>query len=177
MKNLVLLFVLFSISSIASAQAAIEWLTWDEAVERQQQEPRKIFIDVYTDWCGWCKKMDASTFIDPSIANTMNGQYYAVKLDAERKDTIDFNGHKFFNVNPTAKRGVHTLASSLLDNQMSYPSFVILDENFNRQFIIKGYQKVPELLGTLLFFGANNHIRYQQYIEKSRAQQAAATAQ
>ena len=162
--------MLLSVMSSLSAQTAIEWLTWDEAVAKQKEEPRKLFVDIYTDWCGWCKKMDASTFVDPAITQAMNGSYYAVKLNAERKDTIDFNGHKFYNMNPEGKRGVHTLAASMLDNKMTYPSFVIIDENFNRQFIITGYQQVPDLLGTLLFFGKNNHIRYQQYLDKSKAQ-------
>jgi len=178
MKRLMLLFALAGLVNVLPAQTAIEWLTWDEAVAKQKEEPRKLFIDIYTDWCGWCKKMDASTFVDPAIAQAMGESYYAVKLNAERKDTINFNGHMFYNMNPEGKRGVHTLAASMLDNQMTYPSFVIIDENFNRQFIIKGYQKVPDLLGTLLFFGKNNHIRYQQYLDRMRtAQQQAAAAQ
>ena len=47
------------------AAAKIEWLTWDQAVAKMEKEPRKIMVDVYTDWCGWCKRMDASTFQDP----------------------------------------------------------------------------------------------------------------
>ena len=168
------LFILFSITGFS--QAKIEWLSWNEAIELQKENPKKIFIDVYTDWCGWCKKMDGSTFVDPAIVNAMNLNFYAVKLDAEMKDTIQFNNHLFVNMNPNAKRSVHTLASSLLDNQMSYPSFVILDENFNRQYIIKGFQQVPDLLGTLLFFGTNQYVRYGQYLMLQK-QQAAANQQ
>ena len=50
------------------AVAEIEWLTWDEAITRMATEPKKIFVDVYTDWCGWCKRMDATTFSDKEIA-------------------------------------------------------------------------------------------------------------
>ena len=88
------------------------------------------------------------------------------------KDTISFNGNTFFNVNPNQKRGVHTLAASLLNSKMSYPSFVILDENFTRNIIISGYQQVPDLMGNLLFFGTNQHIRYDQYKVLEQAQQA-----
>ena len=149
----------------------IQWLTWQEAVERCKTEPKHIFVDVYTEWCGWCKKMDASTFKDPAVVQAMNEYFYAVKLDAERKDTVIFNGHTFVNINPEAKRGVHTLASSMLDNQMTYPSFVIIDGAFNRQHVIKGYQKVPEMLGTLLFFGTNQNIRYLQRIQQELSAQ------
>lgn len=150
------------------AQEKINWLTWEEAVKKQQVERKKIFIDLYTSWCGWCKKMDATTFKDQSIVSVMNKYYYAVKFDAERKDTLLFNNHKFYNINPTLKRGTHTFAISLLDSKMTYPSFVILDENFNRSSILTGYQEVENLLGSLLFFGTNRHILYQQYLDGER---------
>ena len=40
----------------------INWLTWEEALEKTEEEPRKIFVDIYTDWCGWCKKLSANVF-------------------------------------------------------------------------------------------------------------------
>lgn len=170
------LFATLLISS-ATAQQKIEWMNWNEMVERQQVEPRKIFIDVYTDWCGWCKKMDASTFVDPSVVATMNESFYAVKLDAEMKDSITYNNMVFYNPNPSGKRSVHTLAASLLDSRMSYPSFVILDENFTRLHILAGFQKVPQLMGNLLFFGQNQHLRYQQYLQQQQQRAEAAQQQ
>jgi hypothetical protein len=121
--------------------------------------------------------MDASTFKDPSVVNTMNQYYYAVKLDAEMKDTIIYNEMVFANLNPEKKRGVHTLAVSLLNSKMSYPSFVMLDENFNRNIIISGYQQVPDLLGNLLFFGTNQHIRLQEYQKQQKQAMKAAQQQ
>ena len=149
-------------------------------VKAQETARTKVFLDVYTDWCGWCKKMDASTFLDPNIAAVMNSGFYAVKLDAEMKETLEFNGYTFTNPNPGTKRSTHQFAVSLLDGQLSYPSFVILDENFTRQHIIKGFQQVEPLLGTLIFFKTNEFVRYNQYLEKQeqirKAQQEAAAA-
>ena len=144
----------------------INWMTWDEMVKAQETERRKVFIDVYTDWCGWCKKMDASTFLEPNIVNYMNQGYYAVKLDAEMKEPLEFNGFQFVNPNPTGRRSTHQFAASMLDGQLSYPSFVILDENFTRQHIIKGFQQPEPLLGTLIFFKTNEFVRYNQYLQK-----------
>lgn len=170
----IFLFTLLFTFSINAFSQDINWISWEEMVQLQQQERKKVFVDVYTDWCGWCKKMDASTFIDPSVVNTMNQYYYAVKLDAEMKDTIKYNEMMFVNLNPEDKRGVHTLAVSLLNSKMSYPSFVILDENFNRNIIISGYQQVPEMLGNLLFFGTNQHVRLNEYEkQQQKALQAA----
>lgn len=172
-----LLFViLLSVSYSVNAQTKINWMTWQEAMEARETEPRKIFIDIYTDWCGWCKKMDASTFVDPIIVEYMNANYYAVKLDAEMTDSIAFR-NMLFTPNPGAngRKGTHNLAISLLNGKMSYPSFVVMDENVNRLMIIAGFQQVPALYNWLTFFGTNNHIRYQQYLsneQKARQTQA-----
>ena len=70
--------------------------------------PKKVFIDLYTSWCGWCKRMDATTFKQRAIVEYMNQKYYAVKFDAETRDTINFNGHSFINSDPSfVKRAVN----------------------------------------------------------------------
>jgi thioredoxin-related protein len=75
----------------------INWYTPEEAYQAYLKEPKPMFIDVYTDWCGWCKRMDQTTFQDQNIANYLNANFYPVKLDAETRETIEFNGKKYEN--------------------------------------------------------------------------------
>lgn len=128
----------------------IKWLSWQEAMELSKTSPKKFFVDVYTDWCGWCKKMDATTFQDPNVIKYMNENFYAVKLNAEMKDEILFNNHTFKWVK-TGRNGVHTLAYSLLEGKMSYPSFVTLNESYDRIAIMPGYKQPDQLLRELRF--------------------------
>lgn len=163
--------LLFPGASTHEMTGTIQWLSWEEAVELQKTKPKKLFIDVYTDWCGWCKKMDASTFSDPEIGAMMNKYYYAVKLDAERMDTIKYGDYTFTNqyyeaANGRMKKGTHQLAISLLDAQMSYPSYVILDENNSRISIHKGYMSKEQLTGVLLFYGTQQSNQYKTYLEQ-----------
>lgn len=136
-------------TSVAVGQE-IKWMTWEEAAAANEKNPKKIFVDVYTDWCGWCKRMDATTFIDSSIVRMMNDHFYAVKLNAEQKETILWRDMEFKWM-AGGRNGYHTLAAELLDRQMSYPSFVLLDSEFARIMISPGYKDAPALLKQLMF--------------------------
>ncbi len=126
----------------------IEWLDFETAIERNKKDKKFIFIDVYTNWCGWCKKMDATTFVNPEVVNYMNTHFYAVKMDAESKTPIAYKDklHEYQNY---GNRGYNTLAVSLLDSQMSFPSFVVLNNKEIKVGKIIGY-KTPEILLTEL---------------------------
>lgn len=147
------------------AVAKIEWLTMEQAAERMKTEPRKLVIDVYTDWCGWCKKMDKDTFTDPQVAHLVNKHFYAVKLDAEGKEPIALKGQTF-NFKPEYKS--HELAVALLNGQMSYPTTVYLDENMNMLAPVPGYLDATNFSKILRYFGENHHkeMNFQEY-EKS----------
>ena len=82
-------------TTLANENKEIEWMTITEAEKAAKKKPKKIMIDVYTDWCGWCKRMDASTFKNPVVASYVNKNYYAVKLNAERADSILFRGKNY----------------------------------------------------------------------------------
>ncbi|MBO6588745.1 MAG: thioredoxin family protein [Allomuricauda sp.] len=134
----------------------INWISWEEAVQLSQTDaqPKKIFVDVYTDWCGWCKKMDKDTFQNPQVSQYMQDNFYMVKMDAEGKDPIQYQG-KTFKFVPSGRRGYHELAAALLQGKMSYPTVVFLDENFNMLSPVPGYQKVEPFMQIAKYFGDN----------------------
>lgn len=129
----------------------LEWLSWDEAMAKQATAPRKILVDVYTEWCGWCKVMDKKTFSDPKVAAYLNEHFYVVKLDAEQKETITWREHEFVYTPEVGRRGIHTLAYSLLEGKMSYPSLVYLDDAINRISISPGYKTPEQIMPELAY--------------------------
>ena len=144
-----------------TTDAPIKWMSWDEAIKASENQPKKIFIDVYTDWCGWCKRMDKSTFTDPEVADYLNKHFYAVKFDAEQKDDIVYKGNTLKYM-ATGRRGVHELAYALLDGRLGYPAFVYLDENQDRITISPGY-KTPEVIIKELKYVAGEHYKTTSY--------------
>jgi len=142
----------------------VKWYTIEEALELNKIHERKIFIDVYTDWCGWCKKMEATTFTHPAIAKILNEDYYAVRFDAETNDTINFAGQKFINEG-TRSRSPHQLAVALLQGKMSYPSIAYLNEKNQLLTAVPGYYTADRLEPLLKFFAedAFKTISFQEY--------------
>ena len=80
----------------------IKWLTIQEAYAATQKKPKKFVVDVYTDWCGWCKVMDRETFAKPAIVDYVNENYYAVKLNAEQTQDITLGKQTFKYVGSVA---------------------------------------------------------------------------
>src|SRR5690606_20911058 len=87
------------ITAVADDTTAINWLTIDEVQVAMKKQPKKVYMDVYTDWCGWCKVMDRKTFSNKDVIKYMNKHFYAVKFNAERQDSIRFLG-KWYGFQP-----------------------------------------------------------------------------
>jgi thioredoxin-related protein len=150
-KNCLVILCLFNVINCYS-QDKIQWLTIQKAFELNSSEPKKIMIDVFTDWCGWCKVMDSKTFDNPVVANYINNNYYAVKLNAEQRDSILLNG-KSYNYVSYGSRGYNQLAIELLSGQMSFPSLVFLNEDKSMLQKIDGYIEAKQFDAIIRFLG------------------------
>jgi thioredoxin-related protein len=128
-----------------------KWYTWEEAVELSKTKPKKIVVDVYTDWCGWCKKMDKAAFSNGDVKEYMADNFYAVKLNAEQREQIIFGRDTFGFVDTGNGKGVHTLAYALLDGKMGYPTLVYLDQDFRRIMVSPGYKEKDDLMKEMKF--------------------------
>jgi len=148
--SLVSLFLTVSIN----AQTPVTWHTIEEAFALTQKEPRKIMIDVYTDWCSWCKVMDKNTFSNQIIADYINKNFYAVKFNGEQKTDVVLNG-KTFSYVASGTRGYNQLAAELLNGQLGYPSVVFLDENTKMIQPVQGYVEAKPFDVILNFIGSN----------------------
>jgi thioredoxin-related protein len=154
-KFIILCFIGIAISYNAHSQIEsplVKWYNIEEAIKLNEKNPKKIFIDVYTDWCGWCKTMDKNTFNNPQIAEYLNKYYYPVKFNAESKQDITYKGTVYKNKG-TETRSAHDFAVALLNGQLSYPSVVYMDGDSKPLTAVPGYTTPVDIEPILVFFG------------------------
>ncbi|MEJ5052755.1 thioredoxin family protein [Sphingobacterium sp. MYb382] len=150
MKKVVFLFT-FILAGIAAQAQEIKWMSFNEALAAQAKERKPIFMDVYTNWCGPCKMLDAKTFSDEKFIAYISKNYYAVKFNAEGDEKITFKNKQYTNPNYDANRkgrnAKHEFTSFL--KVPGYPTMVIVDEKGNIKQSIVGYHTSSQLLNKL----------------------------
>ena len=158
-NGLLAIIIVLSTLSMAYAQgeiAPLKQYSINEIRQLSAQKPKKLVIDVYTDWCSWCKKMDKTTYQNEGVIQQINEDFYFVKLNAETRDSIFFDNKTFTYKN---QYKANELALALLNGQMSYPSTVFLDEKFALLTVVPGYLTPKDLSPILTYFGKNIHLK------------------
>jgi thioredoxin-related protein len=167
MKQVILSIGIVLLGMQLIAQEEIKWHSIDEAIQLAAQEPRVLVIDVYTDWCGWCKRMDATTFSDPEIVEIMNSQFYAVKLDAEGKEDITI-GERTFKFVDNGRRGYHEIAAIVTRGRLSYPTISYVDAKGRVLEASPGYKTADQFRIYLAYY-AEGAYKDQSFDEFSAA--------
>lgn len=145
MKNL--LFLIGLLFVLPTQAQEIKWMSMNDALEAQKKTPKKIFMDVYTNWCGPCKLLDKNTFHNKDVVEYVNSNYYAVKFNGEGTEEIRYNDFTYTNPNHNPDRkgrnSQHFFANALKIS--GYPSIVFFDEKGNLIAPVVGY-KTPQQL-------------------------------
>jgi len=145
--------------------SSVNWITFDEAYIKCKKNPRPIMIDVYTTWCGPCKMMSNQTFSNHQIAKYINDNFYAVKFDAETKDSVKFDKYVFVSSDNSNPKAPHQFAASILDNQLAYPSIVFLNNQIQRLDILKGFMPAKNFEPILNYYGSGDYqkVKWEEY--------------
>lgn len=159
MKLNFLIGMFFLATTLLSAQE-INWVSFNEAIELQKKEPKKIMMDVYTNWCGPCKMLDKNTFHNKDVVAYVNTHFYAVKFNAEGNESITFKDQTYANPQYNAahanrRNSVHEFTRSL--GVSAYPTIVFFDENAQLIAPIRGYQQPQQLELYLKLFQSDDY--------------------
>lgn len=126
------------------------WMNLEEAARLLKSEKRPVLIDLYTDWCGWCKVMDKKTYSNKNVVEYLQKKYYAVKLDAETRQTLQWEGR---NYNFNTQYRTNEFAIYLTGGQLAYPTTVIIPPDGGSPQAIPGYLETREFEKLVKYFG------------------------
>lgn len=180
--KLIVFFILFisvayaqhepTISPVPAAPAQneaglVKWLTFKEAQEKNKTAPRPFLIDIYTDWCGWCKYMMKTTYSSAALSQYVNTNFYPVQFNAEGKDTIEYNG-QIYKPTSDKPRTPHELALKFLGNKLTYPSTIFVGNNFEFNLLTQGYLEEKKIQPILVFMVENayKNCQYEDFEDR-----------
>lgn len=113
-------------------------------------------MDVFTDWCGWCKVLDKNTFSHPIIAKYLNDNFYPVKFNAEQTGDVVYMGTTFKN-QAKGQRSAHDFVVALTQGKLSYPTIVFFDGQSKPLTMLTGYQSPEQFEPILVFLKEEKH--------------------
>lgn len=101
---------LFNINSFANGN--LKWHSFDEGMAKAKAENKVLLVDFYTDWCGWCKKMDKATYENEKVITYLNKHFVAVKLNPEKDEAVTYKGEKINAANFSNEVGANGFPST-----------------------------------------------------------------
>ena len=139
--NIVLLTITLLIGSSFKKSDELQWLGFDEGYKLAQKKGKIMLVDVYTDWCGWCKRMDRDTYSQSEVIGLINIDYVAIKFNPEVEGTYTFEGKKYSG---------NELAGVLSKNQLGgYPTTIFYHPKNKKTTVIGGYKDAKGLKAVL----------------------------
>lgn len=164
--------LLILLSCVRPSYAQVKWYTIEEAEKKAAETGKKIMVKVYTNWCGWCKEMDKSTFPNEYVTTILNESFIPVKFNAEQKTPVTW-GNTSYKLVKTKNGSYHQLAAKWLEGKMSYPTIVFLDAQGNRIQSVTGYRKALQFEKIASYFATESYkitdwLAYEKSYERGK---------
>ncbi len=151
-------------------EVAVDTIVWmplaevNKVVEKnirknKVKEEKLVIVDFYTDWCGWCKRLDNETYKDPEVAALMNTYFYPVKFDAEQVDSVQF-ANKMYHFKSRGSRGTNEFALEMASRpggKIGYPTITIISPMGEKIAVEAGYKDAAKMKVFLTFYGEGHY--------------------
>ena len=142
--SLVALICVSALGGVATAAPAdgVAWRPWDRGMDEARDSNRPVLVDVYTDWCGWCRRMEADVYSRPEVRDYLSRKFVTIKLNAEARDAARYEGRAFTSRSLAARFGVN-----------GYPTTIFLRASGDRPVNVPGYVDADRFLLILRYIG------------------------
>ena len=144
----------------------VHWMTWEEAIQMQKIQARKIIVYVYRDNCTWCDKMNHNTFQNVVIANYLNKNFYPVKFNSETTESVRLE-NRVYKYTRKSGQVFHEFTAYITNGGMSTPTCVFFNEQSEILQPIPGY-KDADIFETIMTYYGDDHYKrtpWSMYME------------
>lgn len=148
MVALTCLFLTAPSQNSVASHGQLEWLSFDEAMLRAEREDKHVLMDVYTDWCGWCKTMDAKTYGDSRVTGYLNERFILIKLNPETDGNVTYKGKTYSAGYFSQAIGVN-----------GYPATAFFESNADMVTLVPGYVEADEFLRILEYISDKYYLK------------------
>jgi len=144
---------------LQAGENALRWRSFDEGLAEAKSTNKKVLIDVFTTWCGWCKKMDVQTYADEAVADYLTKRYVVVKLDAESERTLSYKGNRYTERELAAAFGID-----------GYPSTIFLRSDGEPITMYPGFADPQRFMNVLSFIAEDHYLTttFEKHISGKR---------
>lgn len=115
------------------ASAGLQWSTLEQAAKSAKAAKKGVFVMVYADWCGYCHKMDATTFRDPNVIARINASFIPAKLNGESGNSLTLGKRTLTENQWAMEQGVQ-----------GFPALVVMDSKSRVVVQYPGFLSAPQ---------------------------------
>jgi thioredoxin-related protein len=110
----------------------VKWKPFEKGLKDAAAAKKYSFVDVYTDWCGYCKQLEATTLKAKPVLAELEKNFESIKFNAESEDLVTWKGKKMSMRELSANWGVEGFPTMLFLNSKgeiigSFASFADAD--------------------------------------------------
>jgi thioredoxin-related protein len=146
-----------AVTETASAKE-IQWLSYDSGMAKAKAQNKSVVIDFYTTWCGWCKRMDATTFKDPGVIDAFNKNFVGVRVNGDATTAfVTLEGERMSE---------HQLTQTFAVR--GYPTYWFLDSDGKKIGPAPGYKPADQFVSLLKYVGEGHYktMSYDTFLKK-----------
>lgn len=151
------IFTSFATSGEQGKSSPIEWQEFSKALELAKKQNKIVVVDFYTDWCGWCKRMDKDTYGHADVVKYAKSKLIMSKVDAESQEKTRFKDRELTYQQLALGLGVR-----------GYPTTMFFDSNGELITSISSYLTAEQFIPILEFLsdGHYKNMKYEAFLAK-----------
>jgi thioredoxin-related protein len=153
------LILAFTLRLNAGDKSNLQWYSFEKGLAEAKKTNKKMLVDVYTDWCGWCKRMDAETYSNAGIASYLQEKYVVVKLNAESKSKQSYNGRQYTEQELAGEFGVS-----------GYPTTLFFKSDGTAITAVPGYANAADFKTILSYIAEDHYLntKFEDYTKSKK---------